>query len=144
MARVLLLAAVVFLAAGLIAPWINAARFGMPIQGAIEESLGRKVAFEEAYFSVFSGPGFSLRNVTISEDARYGIEPFAYVPTLEARLRLDKLLAGKLRFASLRLMDPTLSLVNGLRARQRQRGLVPEFLAGLTEPDRSGNESGSE
>ncbi len=101
----------VFLAAGLIAPWINAARFGMPIQGAIEESLGRKVAFEEAYFSVFSGPGFSLRNVTISEDARYGIEPFAYVPTLDARLRLDKLLAGKLRFASLRLVDPTLSLV---------------------------------
>ncbi len=40
-----------------------------------------------------------------------GLEPFAYVPALEARLRLDKLLFGQIRFSSLRLVDPSLNLV---------------------------------
>ncbi len=93
------------------APWLDAARFSGSIKAALESSLGRKVEFEKAHFNVFSGPGFSLENVTISEDPRYGLEPFAYVPTLETRLRLDKLLFGHIRFASLRLVNPTLNLV---------------------------------
>ncbi len=96
---------------GVVAPWINAARFSGSIQAALESSLGRKVQFEKAYFTIFSGPGFSLENVTISEDPRYGLEPFAYVPALQTRLRLDKLLLGQIRFSSLRLLDPTLNLV---------------------------------
>lgn len=93
------------------APWIEAERFSGSIRAALESSLGRKVEFEKAYFTVFSGPGFSLQNVTISEDPRYGLEPFAYVPALQARLRLDKLLFGQIHFSSLRLVDPTLNLV---------------------------------
>ena len=128
-----LLGAAIFLSVGLIAPWINAARFGVPIQGAIEESLGRKVEFEKAYFSVFAGPGFSLENVTIGEDRRYGIEPFAYVPTLDARLRLDKLLAGKLRFSSLRLVYPTLNLVKSVDGTWN----VVQLVQRLTAPRRA-------
>ncbi|MGC2658900.1 MAG: AsmA family protein, partial [Bryobacteraceae bacterium] len=66
---------------------------------------------DKAAFSLFAGPGFSLENVTIYEDPRYGLEPFAYVETLEARVRLDKLLLGKVQFASLRLEEPSLNLV---------------------------------
>ncbi len=97
--------------AGIIAPFLNAARFSGRIKEALEASLGRKVDFDKAYFTVFSGPGFSLENVTIAEDPRYGIEPFGYVPTLQARVRLDKLLGGEIRFTSLRLVGPSLNLV---------------------------------
>jgi hypothetical protein len=99
------------LVCGSVAPFINAARFSGRIKSALEFSLGRKVDFEKAHFSIFSGPGFSLENVKIAEDPRFGIEPFAYVPTLQARLRLDKLLIGRIQFASLRLVDPSLNLV---------------------------------
>jgi hypothetical protein len=99
------------IAVGAIAPFITARRFSGAIRDGLERSLGRKVVFDSAHFDLFSGPGFSLEGVTISEDARYGIEPFAYVPTLQARLRIDKLLAGKIQFSSLRLVNPSLNLV---------------------------------
>jgi len=101
----------VILLAGCVAPFINAARFSGSVKDAVEFSLGRKVQFERVYFTLFSGPGFALEGVTISEDPRYGPEPFAYVPTLQARLRPDKLLAGQIRLASLRLVSPSLNLV---------------------------------
>ena len=98
-------------AVGLVAPFIDAARYSDLIRRELESSLGRRVDFDKAAFSLFAGPGFSLENVTIYEDPRYGLEPFAYVGTLEARVRLDKLLLGKVQFASLRLVDPSLNLV---------------------------------
>ncbi len=100
-----------FVLAGLIAPHVNAARFSARIQQALQTSLGREVKFGQVHFTVFSGPGFSLEDVTIGEDPRFGLEPFAYVPTLEARLRVDKLLLGYIRFSSLRLVEPSLNLV---------------------------------
>ncbi len=99
------------LATGLVAPLIDAARFSGPIQQAIEESLGRKIQFSAIHLSLFSGPGFSLENVSISEDPRYGLEPFAWVPNLQAHLRIDKLLRGQIRLSSLRLEGPALNLV---------------------------------
>jgi hypothetical protein len=99
------------LVAGLIAPFINAAHYSGRIREALEASLGRKVDFHEGHFALFSGLGFSLDSVTIHEDPRYGIEPFAYMPTLQARLRIDKLLVGRIQFSSLRLVDPSVNLV---------------------------------
>jgi len=96
---------------GLVAPFIDASRLGAPIERALETSLGRKVEFEKVHFTLFSGPGFFLESVIIGEDPRFGLEPFAYVPTLEARVRLDKLLLGRIMFSSLRLVDPNLNLV---------------------------------
>lgn len=124
--------AIVLLVCGFVAPLINAARFSGRIKNALEFSLGRKVDFEQAHFSVFSGPGFSLENVRIGEDPRYGIELFAYVPTLEARLRLDKLLIGRIQFASLRLVDPSLNLVN----RADGNWNVVELMKRLSAPPR--------
>lgn len=98
-------------AAGLIAPFINASAFGGRIQSALEASLGRKVSFGEVRFSLFSGPGFSLTDVVINEDPRYGLEPFAFVPTLTARVRVAALWRGQLAFSSLRLEDPSLNIV---------------------------------
>ena len=63
--------------------------------------------------SHWNGSGTELKpeRVTIHEDPHYGIEPFAYVPRLQARLRIDKLLVGRIQFSSLRLVEPSLNLV---------------------------------
>jgi hypothetical protein len=109
--RPLALGAGAILFAGLLAPFISAASFRGPIEQGLERSLGRKISFSGVRFTIFSGPGFLLHDVTIEENPRYGSEPFAYVPTLEARLRLDKLLLGRFVFASIRLDEPSLNLV---------------------------------
>jgi len=98
-------------AIGLVAPFVDGARFSAKIQQTLETTLGRKIQFERVRFTLFSGPGFSLENVTIGEDPRFGIEPFAFVPVLRARVRLDKLLMGEIRFSSFRMEDPSLNLV---------------------------------
>lgn len=111
LARALVVAVLTILVAGFVAPFINATRFSGPLRAALESSLGRTVEFKTVHLTLFSGPGFSLENVTIGEDPRYGLEPFAFVPTLEARVRLDKLLLGQIRLSSIRLVDPFLNLV---------------------------------
>ncbi len=103
------LLAICFLA--LIAPLVNARIFAGNIQRQLEFSLGRKIDFDKVHFTLFPSPGFSLENVTIHEDPRYGLEPFASVTSLQARLRIDKLLFGHLRFSTLRLVEPSLNLV---------------------------------
>ncbi len=109
--KLIALCAVAFLGLSIVAPFVNAARFSAKVQRALEESLGRRVFFEKVYYRILPVPGFSLENVTIGEDARYGLEPFSAMDGLEARLRIDKLLVGQIRFASLRLIDPSLNLV---------------------------------
>ncbi len=104
-----LLAFLVF--AAVVAPFVDAAPYARSIQRALEASLGRKVTFSEAHFSLLFGPGFSLSNVSIGEDPRFGVEDFAFVPTLNARLRLDQLLTGHIVFSSLRLVEPSINLV---------------------------------
>ena len=94
-----------------IAPFINAAAFGPAVDRALEASLGRKVEFDRIYFALFPVPGFSLQNVTIHEDPRFGLEPFAHASGLDVRLRADKLLLGQMRLSTLRLVEPSLNLV---------------------------------
>lgn len=103
------LAAVVLL--GVIAPFVSAGAYRTQIQKSLEASLGRPVTIGSIHYTLFAGPGFSIDQVTIGEDPRYGIEPCAYVPSLVARIRLDKLVTGSVQFAELRFSDPTLNLV---------------------------------
>ena len=102
---------VLFLLLGVIAPYINAAAFGAEIQRALQTALGRKVQIGKAHFTILSGPGFLLEDVSISEDPRYGLEAFAYVETLNVRVRPDKLLFGRIQISSLQLDRPSLNLV---------------------------------
>jgi AsmA family len=117
---------------GALAPFINAAAFSGRIERALEASLGRRVTFSAAHFTLLTGPGFSLDNVSIQEDPKYGLEPFAHVPQLEVRLRLDKLLLGHIAVANLRLLQPSLNLV------QRSDGSwnVVELIDRLSPPNR--------
>ncbi len=109
--RPILIAAVGLLILSFIVPLLNMSRFAEPLRNRLEATLGRSVQFEKVHFSIFSGFGFILENVTIGEDPHFGLEPFAFVDTLEAHLRPDKLLFGQLRFTTLRLLSPSLNVV---------------------------------
>lgn len=108
---ILLSGILAFVAVSALAPFVNAARFSASIKQSLEESLGRRVTFGKVFYRALPVPGFSVEDVTIDEDPAFGMEPFASRCGLEARLRIDKLLTGQIRFASLTLTDPSLNLV---------------------------------
>ena len=130
--RVALAALLAVVVLGSVAPFINASAFSGRIERALEASLGRKVTFTEVHFSLFSGPGFTLTDVTIQEEPSYGLEPFAYVPKLRVRLRLDRLLLRRIAVSSLQLVEPSLNIV------KRNDGMwnVLELVGRLSAPSR--------
>ncbi len=99
------------LAVGVAAPFVQADRFGSRIKDALQNSLHRRVEIGEVRFNLFTGPGFSVGNVLIHEDPSIGIEPFASVSSMEARVRLSSLWTGRLEFSTLTLEDPSVNLV---------------------------------
>ncbi|PYT14899.1 MAG: hypothetical protein DMG59_15775 [Acidobacteria bacterium] len=103
MKRLLITATLLVATMGVAAPWLPVDFVRPKIARALESGLGRRVEIGGVHFSLFTGPGFTLDDVTIHEDARAGIEPFAYVQTLEARVRLASLFRRRLEFSSLRL-----------------------------------------
>ncbi|MEO7142996.1 MAG: AsmA family protein [Bryobacteraceae bacterium] len=102
--RVLLLGVGLILMAGVVAPYLHADSFRRRIEVALDRALGRKIKIGDVRFNLFTGPGFTLSDVTIPEDPGIGIEPMAYVTSLEARIRLLSLLRGRLEFSNLRLV----------------------------------------
>ena len=95
------------LVAGLAAPKFHADGYRARIQAALETALARKVAIGEIRFNLFTGPGFTVRDVVIGEDPALGTEPIAYVGELQAVPRLWSLVTGHLAFSSLRLEKDT-------------------------------------
>jgi hypothetical protein len=81
------------------------------VERALERGLGRKVDVSHVYINLFGVPGFTFEDVTIHEDPRAGIEPFAYVPSLNAGIRVFSLLHHRLVFSSLSLGDATINVV---------------------------------
>ncbi|MEX2263193.1 MAG: hypothetical protein WD696_14650 [Bryobacteraceae bacterium] len=96
------------------APFLHADRFGHAIRVALEAALHRDVEIGEVRFTLVRGPAFAIGNVVIHEDPAFGIEPLAYVERLEARPSLLALLRGRLEFASLRLVSPSVNLAKNM------------------------------
>ncbi len=105
-----------------------------PIERALARGLGRKVEVDQVSLTLFSGPGVSLDGVTIHEDSRAGIEPFAYANTLDARINLLALLRGHLEFSSLDLNDATFNLVKPTGAPWNFQMLLSQASGGGTSP----------
>ncbi|MBI4873548.1 MAG: hypothetical protein HY822_02820 [Acidobacteria bacterium] len=108
--RILLLVAILLVAAGLAAPFFRADRFAVRIRSALEQGLGRQVEIGEVRFNLFTGPGFTVRNVVIYEDPAAGLEPLAYVAEMDARADWWSLVTGRLEFSNLRLLEPSVNL----------------------------------
>ena len=105
MKRALILGLLAIMVIGAALPYAPVDFLKTPIQHALARGLGRKVEVDKVSLTLFSGPGVSLDGVTIHEDNRAGIEPFAYANTLDARISLLALLRGRLEFSSLNLND---------------------------------------
>jgi hypothetical protein len=105
MKRAIIFVLLLVLAVGFAAPHFEIELFRPRIARALERGLGRRVVVGPVHLNLFTGPGFTVDDVTIYEDTRAGIEPFAYVGKLEARVQLLSLLRHRLEFSSLRLIE---------------------------------------
>jgi AsmA protein len=109
--RWLLSAVLAVVAVGLVAPRVSANRFRPRIQAALEAALNRPVHLGAVHLNLFTGPGFTVDDVQIDDDPAAGIEPFAHVEHMQARIRWTSLFAGNLAFSSLRLDTPNVNVV---------------------------------
>ncbi len=99
------------LGVGVVAPLLNGNRFRSQIERALERALNRRVSIGKVRFNLFTGPGFTLDDVLIEDGPGMGIEPFAHVESLEARVRIASLLTGHLAFSKLKLIEPSVNFV---------------------------------
>ena len=111
MKRTLIIIVLAVIVIGAALPYAPVDFLKTPMERALAHGLGRKVEVDKVSLTLFSGPGVSLDGVTIHEDGRAGIEPFAYANTLDARINLLSLLRGRLEFSNLDLNDATFNLV---------------------------------
>jgi hypothetical protein len=91
---------------------VEAERLRPRVQASLESALNRKVEVNgKLEYKWLTGPGFEVTDVVIHEDPRLGLEPIAYVASLEATPRWLPLLAGRIEFSTLRLNRPSLNLM---------------------------------
>jgi hypothetical protein len=109
--RTLVIAILAVGAFGLAAPHVKANGLRPRIQAALEAALNRHVQIGDVRLNLFTGPGFTVEGVLIGDDPAAGIEPFAHVESMRARVRLASLLTGRLDFSSLKLDSPSVNLV---------------------------------
>ncbi len=136
--RLILPALAVIAAAGLLAPYLSAAQFRERIRVALERSLHRRVSVGAAHYDLFHGPGFEVQDVLIDDVPAAAPEPFAYVGSLQATLRLASFWTGRLSFSTLRLNDSTINLVKtsaGPWNVQQFLTAVPAPSSGAAVPD---------
>jgi hypothetical protein len=132
MKRVLIIGLLAIVVVGAALPYAPVDFLKTPIERALARGLGRKVEVDQVSLTLFSGPGVSLDGVTIHEDSRAGLEPFAYANTLDARLSLLALLRGRLEFSSLDLNDATFNLVKPTGAPWNFQMLLSQTVAAST------------
>jgi AsmA family len=111
--RIVVYIVLAIVAAGIAAPYLDAEGYRGRIQQALERALGRPVDVGKVHFNLFTGPGFTVDDVTIHEDPKIGIEPLAYVEELEARVRLTSFWTRRLSFSNLRLTNPDINITKG-------------------------------
>lgn len=97
---------------GLAVLWIvaNPNRHRERIEAALEKPLGREVTLGDMSLG-FLPLRFQVRQPVISEDPRFGSQPFVQAESLDVRVRLMPLLSGNVHVDSVNLVRPTVELV---------------------------------
>lgn len=100
----------------LIPPTINLKHFRVSLSRSLSRSLGRQVSIQDVHLRLLPLPGFTFRQLRISDDDEFGAEPI--LQTAEdngqhsvATLRLSSLWRGRLEIASVSLTQASLNLV---------------------------------
>ncbi len=137
MKRVLIFLCLAAVAGFALTRFFRAERLRSRVQESLERALNRKVEINGRIdYKWLTGPGIEVQDVVIHEDSSLGLEPIAYVASLEATPRWLPLFAGRMEFSTLRLINPSLNL---MRAASGETNLRP-FLDGLFAVRDSGTE----
>ncbi|MBI3682594.1 MAG: AsmA family protein [Acidobacteria bacterium] len=135
MKRKLLVPSAVMAAIAAALPFLGTDRFKPRIQAVLETSLGRKVDITGmTRFSLWNGPGFSVSDVVIHEDPSAGMEPFAYVSSLNATLSIRAMLRGRWEVSSILLDEPRVNLVKRDSGSWNVRPLLEQTASGPPAP----------
>ncbi|HWC18863.1 MAG TPA: AsmA family protein [Terriglobales bacterium] len=107
-------AIVITLALGfLVPPSINLNQYRVRLSESLSRSLGRQVSIQDVRLRLLPLPGFTFRQLRISDSDEFGAEPILQTggEQSEATLRLTSLWRGRLEIASLSLTQASLNLV---------------------------------
>jgi hypothetical protein len=96
----------------LLVPFVSATFIQQSLQQSLEQALSRKVRIQGATrFRILPTPAILADEVTISEDPRFSLEPFAYVTEIEVQPSFVALLSGRLEASRIRLTEPSVNLM---------------------------------
>lgn len=124
-------ASALFLIIGTIAPFLSADRYRGRLQASLGRALGREVSIGEIRLNLFTGPGFTIKDVVIADDPAISAEPLAYVGEIRAIPRIIGIWTGKLSFSSLTLEDAHLNLARSTRRGGAKWNYEPLLRRGL-------------
>lgn len=109
--RAIIILACLLLAGWLIPPFFHAGRYRKVLQAALESKLGRRVELGSITLRLLPHPGFSIANVVVEEDPRFGSEPFARIDTVECDLGWRSLAGKRMDCSRIYLDHPEFNVV---------------------------------
>jgi hypothetical protein len=97
----------------LVPPSINLNRFRALLSDSLSRSLGRQVSVQDVHLRLLPLPGFTFRQLRISDDDEFSAEPILQTADggSVATLRLTSLWRGRFEIASISLTQASLNLV---------------------------------
>lgn len=110
-ARVVFAVSLLILTVAAVAPLIPAEGLSAPVGEALAEALERRVEITgDIRWRLFGGIGLRIGSVIIHDDPAIGLEPVAYVDSLDVGLRISSLWRGRPVFSYIRLVEPSVNL----------------------------------
>lgn len=92
-------------------PLVNANRWKKRIVATMSTSLGRPVHIDDVQLNLLPVPGFTLRNVVVSEDPSFGFEPVIRGESVKANIRVSSLWRRHVEFGTITFDSPSVNLV---------------------------------
>ncbi|MEQ1885931.1 MAG: AsmA family protein [Bryobacteraceae bacterium] len=111
MKRAVIIVVILLVVLALAGPFLPLGFLKPGIAGSLSKALGRRVDIDGVSVTLFPVPAFALNGVTISEDARAGVEPFVYAETVDAQVNLLGVVGAGQKFTRIRLTGAALNLV---------------------------------
>jgi hypothetical protein len=115
-------------------PLLNVNRLQRRIAASISASLGRTVHLDRVTMHLLPVPGFTLENLTVSEESGFGWEPVIRANTVEVTLRPSSLWRRQVEFSSIKFIDPSLNLVRNHRGEWNIQSLLMHAASVNTAP----------
>lgn len=130
--NVVLVVAAVLIAGWLIPPFFHAGRYRKVLRSSLESRLGRPVKLGAISLRLLPHPGFSIQNVLIEEDPRFGSEPLARVDEMECDLGWRNIWSSRPNCWRIVLSHPVLNAVRNSSGEWNLESFVHRGSAGPT------------